>query len=102
MHNIIIKSERELPVVDNQSSDHECHFAKVYRVSSEFASFFTVHQEIRDGQVHTKLQNDLEEHLWALKKIATWFYTNFCIYNFSFVFGLLCETIYVFKLCNMI
>jgi hypothetical protein len=40
MHNIIIKSGRELLVVDNQSFDHECHLAQVYHVSFEFASFF--------------------------------------------------------------
>jgi hypothetical protein len=67
MHNMIIESERESPVVDEQPFDHQGPLAQLDQVPAEFAVFLAMHQEIRDAQVHTKLQNDLVEHLWALK-----------------------------------
>jgi hypothetical protein len=36
-------------------------------VPAAFVAFLAMHQEIRDANIHSQLQDDLVEHLWMLK-----------------------------------
>jgi hypothetical protein len=67
MHNMIIKSESDAPVVDDQPFDHEGHLAQLAQVSAEFGAFLAMHQEINSRDVHNRLQEDLSVALWTLK-----------------------------------
>jgi hypothetical protein len=66
MHIIIIESEREEPVEDDQPFDHEGPLAQLDQVLAEFAASLAMHQEICNKDEH-RLQEDLVEHLWDLK-----------------------------------
>ena len=55
-------------------------------VPAEFAAFLAMHQEIRDAQVHTQLQNDLVEHLWTLKGNTAWFLNKLNCNLFEFLY----------------
>ena len=67
MHNMIIKSERNAPVIDDQPYECMGSLAAVdHEVPADFSVFLAMHQEIRDELVHDQLQ-ELVEHLWALK-----------------------------------
>jgi hypothetical protein len=67
MHNMIIESERDEPVVDDQPFDHEGPLVNLDQVPVEFVAFLALHQEIRNRGGHNRLQKDLVEHLWNLK-----------------------------------
>jgi hypothetical protein len=47
MHNIIIDSEREAQVEDDQSFDFEGPLAQVNEVPAKFSAFLAMQQEIR-------------------------------------------------------
>jgi hypothetical protein len=72
MHNMIIESEREYPVVDPEPYHRQGPLATVDRkVPAAFAAFLAMLQEIRDKNTHSQLQDDLVEHLWILKGNTT-------------------------------
>jgi hypothetical protein len=48
MHNMIIESEREEPVEDDQSFDHMGPLAEPDEVPVEFSVFLAMHQEIHN------------------------------------------------------
>jgi hypothetical protein len=59
-HNLIIESERMSPAFDDHRFDFHSPLATVYHdVPTNFANFLSMHAEVRDADVHTKLQNDL-------------------------------------------
>jgi hypothetical protein len=64
MHNMIIESEREELVIDDQPLDHHEPLVQHNHVPTEFRAFLAMTQVIRDAMVHTQLQNVLVEHLW--------------------------------------
>jgi hypothetical protein len=66
MHNMIIESECDEPVVDDEPFDHESPLAQLNQVSAEFAVFLAMHQEICNKDKHNRLQEDLVEHLYFL------------------------------------
>jgi hypothetical protein len=71
MHNMIIESERDAPVVDPLAFVGMCPLAEVdHEVPTEFGAFLQMHESIRDGVVHDQLQADLVEHLWTLRRNA--------------------------------
>jgi hypothetical protein len=37
------------------------------QVPTESAAFIAMHQEIRDRDIHTQLENGRMEHLWVIK-----------------------------------
>jgi hypothetical protein len=49
MHNMIIKSEREEPVKDDQSFDYEGPLAQLDQVSIEFAAFLSCIKKLVTG-----------------------------------------------------
>ena len=62
MHNMIIESERDAPMVDDQPYELQDHVAQLAdEVPSEFVNFLAMHTEIRDEFTHIELQNDLVE-----------------------------------------
>jgi hypothetical protein len=66
MHNMIIESEREHPVLDIEPYHRQGPLATVdHQVPTVFASFLIMHQEIQDTNTHSQLQDDLMEHLWC-------------------------------------
>jgi hypothetical protein len=66
MRNMIIESEHEEPVEDDQPFDQEGPLAELDQVSAEFFAFLAMPQEIRNRDEHNRLQGDLVEHLWTL------------------------------------
>jgi hypothetical protein len=69
MHNMIIESEREHPVYDPEPYHRQGPLANVdHQVPAPFADFLTMHQEIRDANTHSQLQDDMVKHLWMLKE----------------------------------
>jgi hypothetical protein len=66
MHNMIIGCERDAPVFDDQPFDHKGPLAQFAEVLAKFVDFLVMYQEIRNGDIHNHLQDDLE-HLWMLK-----------------------------------
>jgi hypothetical protein len=53
---------------DNHPYDFHGSLATIdHDVPMYFADFLAMHAEIRDANAHTRLQNDLIEHLWRLK-----------------------------------
>jgi hypothetical protein len=63
MHNMIIESERDEHVHDDQPFDNEGPLAKLEHVPQQFAAFLHMHQEIRDAGVHVQVQTDMAAHL---------------------------------------
>jgi hypothetical protein len=63
LHNLIIESERDEPMHDNQPFDYQEPFAEVEHVLQEFGAFLHMHHGIRDADVHAQLQTDLATHL---------------------------------------
>ena len=68
MHNMIMESERD----DHRIFDHARDIMGPLAnpnpwVPSKFADFISMHNEIRDENVNHQLQDDLADHLWALK-----------------------------------
>jgi hypothetical protein len=57
MHNVIIESESSEPLA---IIAHLC--------PAEFAHFLVMHYKICDEVVYHKLQTDMVEHLWAIKR----------------------------------
>jgi hypothetical protein len=70
MHNIIIESEREEPVKDDQPYDHEGPLAELDQVPVKFSAFLAMHQKIRNRDEDNHLQENLVEHLWTLRENA--------------------------------
>jgi hypothetical protein len=70
MHNMIIESEREDPVHDDQPFDYQGPLAKVEHMPQEFAAFLQMHTDIRDACVYAQLQADLAAHLWARRGVG--------------------------------
>jgi hypothetical protein len=64
---MIIESEHDEPVDDNEPFDHEGPFSQLDQVSAEFAAFLAMHQEIHNGDEHNHLHKDLVGNLWTLK-----------------------------------
>jgi hypothetical protein len=63
----------------------------IRHVPAAFASFLAMHQEIRDANTHSQLQDDLVKNLWMLKRKQR--LVLFVIYLFEFyLFGF--QTIY--------
>jgi hypothetical protein len=60
MHNLIIKSDWEEPMVDDHPFYHEGTVAQLDQVSSEMLLSSTC---IKKSKMH-QLQNDLVDHLW--------------------------------------
>jgi hypothetical protein len=59
MHNMIIKSERELLVYDHEPYHRQGSLTTVnHQVPTEFAAFIAVRQEIQDANTHSQLQDD--------------------------------------------
>jgi hypothetical protein len=68
MNNMIIESESEHLPSDNHSYYFQGPVATVYHdVPPNFTDFIAIHAEIRDADDHTRLQNDLIEHMRRLK-----------------------------------
>ena len=69
--NMIIESERDDPVPDSEASIpyyRQGPLADVdHQVPTSWTDFLTTRQEIRDVATHQALQDDLVQHLWALK-----------------------------------
>jgi hypothetical protein len=64
----IIESEHANPPNDNHLYDFQGPLAIVdHGVPVDFADFLTMHAKILYANGHTRLQNDLVEHLWRLK-----------------------------------
>ncbi|XP_055527295.1 uncharacterized protein LOC129719906 [Wyeomyia smithii] len=64
LHNMIIDNER-----DDDSSPHDLS-PEEYCANpdmSDFAGFLAQYQEVHNSKLHEQLQNDLIEHLWAMK-----------------------------------
>jgi hypothetical protein len=65
---MIIESEREHPVYDAEPYHRQDPLANVdHQVLAAFAAFLAIRQEICDANTHSRLQDDLLEHLWMLK-----------------------------------
>jgi hypothetical protein len=62
---MIIESERDEPVQDDQSFDHQGLLAEIEDVPQEFTDFLHMHNEIRDADIYAQLKADLVAHLWA-------------------------------------
>jgi hypothetical protein len=59
MHNMIIESEREHPVVDLEPYHCQGPLATIdHQVPTAFTAFIAMRQEIRDGNTHSQLQDD--------------------------------------------
>jgi hypothetical protein len=69
VRNMIIKSEHEEPVEDDQPFDQENPLAELDQVSAEFFAFLAMPEEIRNQDEHNRLQGDLVKHLWTLEEI---------------------------------
>jgi hypothetical protein len=52
MHNMIIESEREEPVEDDQPYDHKDPLSQHDQVLVNFFAFLAMHQEIRSRDKH--------------------------------------------------
>ena len=66
IHNMIVESEHDAPVVDDPPYDSHGPLAQFDdEVPSEFDNFLAMHAEIRDELTHTKPQYDLGEHPWS-------------------------------------
>ena len=65
MHNMIIESERDNPVHDDQLFEHQGPLADIDHVyvPAEFGAFLDMQDEIQDEQMHFQLQADLAVHL---------------------------------------
>jgi hypothetical protein len=63
MHNIIIESECEAQIEDDQLFDFQGPLAQVNDVPAEFSAFLAMQQEIRNRDKHNRLQEDPVEHL---------------------------------------
>jgi hypothetical protein len=70
MHNIIIKSECDAPVEDDQPLDFMDPLATLDEVPVGFSTFLTIRQEICNRDEHNHLQEDLVEHLWNWRENA--------------------------------
>jgi hypothetical protein len=62
---MIIESERDEPVHDDQQFDYQVPLAEVEHVPQQFTIFIHMHQEIRDAGVHAQLQRIWLRILWA-------------------------------------
>jgi hypothetical protein len=72
MHNMIIESEEEHPVLDTKPYHRQGSLATFdHQVPAIFAAFLAMCQEIRDANTHSQLQDDLVKHLWMLKGNTT-------------------------------
>jgi hypothetical protein len=70
MHNMIIESECDKPVLDDQLFDYQGPLAQVEHVPLECVVFLHMHNEIRDADVNAQLKTDLAAHLWARRGAA--------------------------------
>jgi hypothetical protein len=70
MHNMIIESEREAHIEDDQPFDFQGLLAQVNQVPAEFSAFLTMKQNIRNRKEHNRLQKDLLEHLYTRRGSA--------------------------------
>jgi hypothetical protein len=68
MHNMIIESECDELVHDDQPSNYQEPLVEVKHVPQEFSAFLHMHNEIRDAGVHAQLQADLAAHLWEIEE----------------------------------
>jgi hypothetical protein len=86
MHNMIIKSEREAQVKDDQPFYFQGPLAQVNDVCAEFSAFLTVQLEICKKDKHNHLQGDLVELLWIIYFLFELFVClNCCMNNYSFI-----------------
>ena len=68
LHNMIIVSEQEEPVFDTEPYHRQGPLAQVdHQLPATWTAYLSMHQEIRDPQVHQQLQQDLVEHLWRIR-----------------------------------
>jgi hypothetical protein len=58
---MILESEREAPVEDDQPLDFMGPLATLDEVSVEFSAFLAMHQEIHNRDEHNRLQEDIVE-----------------------------------------
>jgi hypothetical protein len=77
MHNIVVESEREEPVEDDQPYDHKGPLAELDQVLVKFSAFLAMHQEIHNRDEHNHLQEDLVEHLWTQEMLIAFIYFLF-------------------------
>jgi hypothetical protein len=50
MRNIIIKSERDTPAIDDQPFNHDGPLAQLAQVLAEFAAFLAMHQDLLEHE----------------------------------------------------
>ena len=68
LHNMIIESEQEEPILDIEPYYRQGPLAQVdHQLPATWVAFLNMRQEIGDPQVHQELQHDPVEHLWRLK-----------------------------------
>jgi hypothetical protein len=69
IHNMIIESDREHPVLDTKTYHRQGPLATVdHQVSATFATFLAMRQEIRVTNTHSQLQDDLWSICGCLKE----------------------------------
>ena len=67
MHNMIIESEHDNSVRDDQPFEHQGPLAQIdhEQVPINFGAFLAMQNKIEDEQIHFQLQADLAVHLWG-------------------------------------
>ena len=70
LHNMILESGRGHPVDATPYLCEGTHVEIDHNLLADWTAFIGMHMEIRNGDIHDQLQNDLVELAWVLKGLA--------------------------------
>ena len=63
MHNMIVEDEQE-NAAQLRGWDFQGPLIQPLHIPQEFEAYLQAHREIRDGETHQRLQDDLVEHVY--------------------------------------